>query len=137
MKKKIFKDSKKSDYLKENNWNQEQGKAGELLARRYLEKRGFQILAARYSTRFGEIDLIGLRRETIYFIEVKTRSYDGHGDPLEAITPFKISRLKRAACLFLQENSKYGKEYDIELLAIAVRDFEEKYEIECVPIFPD
>ena len=118
------------------NWNQEHGKMGEAMARRFLEKKGFKILISRYRTRVGEIDLIALKKTTLYFVEVKTRSDKDFGDPLEAITPLKIARLERAAIIFLEENPDYRSNFHIELLAIAVRCYGEESEIECVNLFP-
>ena len=34
------------------------GAAGEVMAARYLRKKGYTLLAANYRTRFGEIDII-------------------------------------------------------------------------------
>src|SRR5215813_6140180 len=49
------------------------GKTGEDLACAELERRGYAILARRYRTRFGEIDIIARDTQTIVFVEVKAR----------------------------------------------------------------
>ena len=78
------------------------GKDGEEAAARYLETRGYEILARRYRTRRGEIDLIARRHDVIAFVEVKTRRPDAggpqrFGSPLEAVTSTKQARLTGAA----------------------------------------
>jgi putative endonuclease len=53
------------------------GAAGELLARRHLEARGFRILDANYRTRHGELDLVAADERYLLFCEVKTRVVSG------------------------------------------------------------
>ena len=66
------------------------GKNGEEIARKYLEKQGYKILETnkRFS-RFSEIDIIALDKDTLVFVEVKTRKTDFCGHPAEAITQTK------------------------------------------------
>ena len=49
------------------------GKIGEDLACRELERRGYAILARRYRSRVGEIDIVASDGPTLVFVEVKTR----------------------------------------------------------------
>ena len=49
------------------------GAAGEALARRHLEARGFTLLDANFRTRHGELDLVVADRRHLVFCEVKTR----------------------------------------------------------------
>ena len=53
------------------------GAAGELLARRHLEARGFRILDANFRTRHGELDLVAADERYLVFCEVKTRVLSG------------------------------------------------------------
>lgn len=73
------------------------GKRGEELAGEYLKKQGYTIIEKNFSKRYGEIDLIALDRETLVFIEVKTRTSHEFGTPLEAITPWKLKAVIRSA----------------------------------------
>ncbi len=77
--------------------NIELGRRGEEEAARFLEARGFRIEARNVRTRFGEIDLIARDVRTVIFVEVKTRSSDESGMPLEAIPGRKAARLRRLA----------------------------------------
>jgi putative endonuclease len=77
------------------------GKAGEDLAARHLESRGFTVVARRYRTRMGEIDLVATSGDLVAFIEVKTRRGTGFGLPAESVNPVKQARLTRVAALFL------------------------------------
>ena len=77
------------------------GQAGEALACAELERRGFEILARRYRTRMGELDIIARDGSTVVFVEVKTRASDGWGSPADAVTPRKRARVRRMATDYL------------------------------------
>ena len=66
---------------------------------RFLERRKYVIVARNYRPRagFGEIDLVGWDRETLVFIEVKTRSSDDTGSPERAVDREKRRHLERTA----------------------------------------
>ncbi len=69
------------------------GKSGEDCACRELEGCGYAILARRYRSRFGEIDIVAREGEIIVFVEVKARTSDGYVEPAEAVTLSKQSRV--------------------------------------------
>ncbi|MFV0238257.1 MAG: YraN family protein [Flavobacteriales bacterium] len=70
----------------------ELGIEGELHAKKYLKEKGYTILEERWHFGRAEIDIIAKRRETLYIIEVKTRSYDEVAKPEDAIN-FKKKKL--------------------------------------------
>ena len=82
-------------------WNADQalGRKGEDLTHRFLERAGMRVVARNYRTPSGsgEIDLIAWDKETLVFIEVKTRQSSEYGVPERAIDQDKISRIRRAA----------------------------------------
>lgn len=86
------------------------GKMGEELAKEYLEKQGYKIIETnkRFS-RFCEIDIIALDKNTLVFCEVKTRKTTVCGSPFEAITKTKYQNIKKGIYFYLQENSDYKK----------------------------
>jgi len=69
------------------------GKAGEDLACRELERRGYAILERRYRIRRGEFDVIARDGETLVFVEVKARATSGYGSAAEAVTTHKRRQL--------------------------------------------
>ncbi|MEQ1760842.1 MAG: YraN family protein [Vicinamibacterales bacterium] len=77
------------------------GKWGEDLACAELQRRGYAILARRYRTRAGEIDIIARDGPTIVFVEVKTRSDPRFGGGAAAVTPWKQRRIAHMALDFL------------------------------------
>lgn len=78
------------------------GDEGERLAARYLRRQGYKILARRYRTAMGEIDLIARDGACIVFVEVKTRRSDAAGQPHEAVDAYKQAQLTRLALAFLK-----------------------------------
>jgi len=97
-------------------YKQAVGLEGETLAKNYLIKEGYKILAqnVRYQN-LGELDIVASRGGTIVFVEVKTRSNTNFGNPLEAMTQSKISRIIKSSGRYLSENDfrGYGYRYDV------------------------
>jgi putative endonuclease len=76
------------------------GAAGEALACRYLQARGFAVVARNFRCRSGEVDVVARQGETTVFVEVKERHGASHGQAHEAVTFGKRRRIVRAARLF-------------------------------------
>jgi putative endonuclease len=73
------------------------GKSGEDLACRELARLGYAILARRYRTRYGEIDIVARDGPTVVFVEVKARTGQRFGEPAEAVTLDKQTRIAAMA----------------------------------------
>jgi putative endonuclease len=75
------------------------GRRGEDIAHRYLQRVGIVIVARNYrmASGHGEVDLIGWERDTLVFVEVKSRQTDEYGAPDRAIGRQKEFSLIRAA----------------------------------------
>lgn len=85
------------------------GGIGEEFACSYLEEQGYKVLRRNYRIRGGEIDIIAKDKDTIAFVEVKTRLNHQFGLPEEAITPTKISFLTRAIEYFATVHNLHDK----------------------------
>ncbi len=86
----------------------ERGRVAEKLAANYLDQRGFRIIARNWHNRYAEIDIIAERLGTIHIIEVKYRLRTDYGGGLEAITPDKVERLRRATLAWATHNHFTG-----------------------------
>ena len=75
------------------------GRNAERLAAWALRAKGYRVLAERYKTRHGEIDLIVCRGRLIVFVEVKARATLREG--LESISERQQRRITAAATSFL------------------------------------
>lgn len=69
----------------------------EKLAAAYLTDKGYELLECNYATKYSEIDLILKDRATLVFCEVKYRSSNHYGSPLEAVDIRKQRRISKAA----------------------------------------
>jgi putative endonuclease len=77
------------------------GKQGEDLACRELRRRGYAIVARRYRTRFGELDVIARDHGVLVFVEVKTRRSGAFGGAAAAVGFQKQRRLINMARSYL------------------------------------
>ncbi len=78
------------------------GRRAESLAAWFLRLKGYRLLARRYKTPAGEIDLVMRRGRTVVFVEVKQRPDETAG--LEAVTPSGRRRIARAAAMWLSRH---------------------------------
>jgi len=81
------------------------GKTGEELAASLLVKNGYKILSRNYKIKLGEIDIVAKDKDTLVFVEVKTRLSDSFGLPCEAVSKFKQRQISRVAVAYLQKNN--------------------------------
>ena len=82
--------------------------SSELRARRHYRLRGYRILGENVWIGGYELDLVVRRGTTLVFCEVKGKSGDGFGDPLEMVTAEKVRRLRRAASAWLASHPEHG-----------------------------
>lgn len=78
------------------------GLSAESRAAILLIAKGYRILARRWKTPFGEIDIVARRRGTLVFVEVKAR--ERADDAAEAVTGRNQRRIIAAAELWLARN---------------------------------
>ena len=79
------------------------GRAGEAAAAEYLRKKRYAIVAAGYRSRYGEIDLIAQKGDTVVFVEVKLRKNADFAPAYAAVTPAKQRKIKITAQQWLAE----------------------------------
>lgn len=83
------------------------GHHSEALAAWALRLKGFRILARRYRTKLGEIDLIARRGDLVLIVEVKARPT--LIEAMEAIARESERRIEGAADLWLSRQPDYGR----------------------------
>ena len=87
---------------------QELGRYGEDVAVAHLQAAGLEVLDRNWRCREGEIDVVARAGDVVVFVEVKTRSGTGFGEPAEAVTATKTRRLRVLACRWLAERRPPG-----------------------------
>ena len=93
----------------------QRGTLGEDAARDFLKAAGLKFLTANYACKEGEIDLIFRDRETLVFVEVKTRTEGGWTRPGKAVDDRKKRALIRTANEYLKllKNPLVAYRYDV------------------------
>jgi putative endonuclease len=119
----LFRGSSQSEYLFGRNGfifmrRKELGNLGESLAAQRLEAQGYRIRDRNWRTSEGEVDIIAEERETIVFVEVKTRRSRRFGLPEEAMTKKKRQSLIKSALAYLDANQIQETNWRIDFVAI-------------------
>src|ERR1700720_3155750 len=79
------------------------GTRGENLACRFLQKNGYKILYRNFKgPTGGEIDVVFRNRDTLVFVEVKTRTREDFGRPLDSVNREKRNRIARGGLAWLR-----------------------------------
>lgn len=100
-------------------WSYRYGLWAEYAAALWLLLRGYRIVARRYKTPVGEIDLIVRKGRLLAFIEVKARS--DMTAALHAVTPAMRKRIVRAAQYFLvSQGMADDLEVRFDLIAVSL-----------------
>jgi hypothetical protein len=95
---------------------------GEATAAEYLTTKGYQILAKNVWFPVGELDLIARNpRGEIIFVEVKTRTSTDFG-ATEAVTHFKLHKLRKAAYRWLQDQPYATVRFDVISIVATQKD---------------
>ena len=81
------------------------GASGEEAVAAWYRARGYQVLAQNWRCRDGELDLVLRDGRKFVFCEVKTRTTDAFGAPVEAVTRTKQMRLRRLAARWLEDEA--------------------------------
>lgn len=103
---------------KSQNHNQTFGRHGENLACGFLENSGFTVQTRNFRTNMGEIDIIAEKNETIYIIEVKTRTSNQYGVPSEIINSAKLRRMEQVAWVYLKDTKQDQKPWQINIIEV-------------------
>jgi len=82
--------------------SRDKGDKAEELACGFLYERGFEIVERNFYSRFGEIDIIASKDDTLHFIEVK--SGEDYEVAVANITAQKLSRLIKTGNIYLKKN---------------------------------
>ena len=80
------------------------GAWGEAQAAEYLRKKRYEIVAAGYRSRFGEIDMIVSNKKYLVFVEVKLRKSDSFAKAMEYVDQRKQDKIRMTASMYLSQN---------------------------------
>lgn len=86
---------------------EKRGHRSEWLAAWALRLKGWRIVAKRFKTKTGEVDLIARKRELVIMVEVKARS--SLIEAMDAVTPTAQRRIEAAGDIWLARQPDYSR----------------------------
>ena len=90
------------------------GLMGEMRAAQYLRRKGYDIYAANFKSKSGEIDIIAEKDHILCFVEVKTRRDGGYFPPADAVDRKKEENVRSTAAYYLSVSKlKMDVRFDI------------------------
>lgn len=92
-------------------FNKDIGFYCENLAVKFLKNHSYKILDQNYKNRFGEIDIICLKDNTLIIVEVKGRYDYRFGNPLESVTTSKQNSIYKVTLAYIS----YKKLFNINV----------------------
>lgn len=95
---------------------------GEEVAKRYLQGKGYKILAEHWTSRIGELDLVAKKNGRYIIVEVKTRTSRAFGTPEEAIDIWKQRKLAKTGELFLLKHHLVDVPWQIDAVAVEIME---------------
>lgn len=101
---------------------------GEEMAANFLKKLGYKIIDRNFRARNTEIDIVLVKDKTLVFVEVKTRTSEKFGTPLEQITYWKLKSLIKAAQYYKMTHQKLPEAMRIDAVSVDLSSKEPKIE---------
>ncbi len=99
------------------------GRSAERAVADHLRALDYDILQQNWRTRWCEIDVVAQKAQTIYYVEVKYRKNDYHGDGLAYITPRKLQQMHFAVELWVS-NHRWNGDYILAAASVTGKEFE-------------
>jgi putative endonuclease len=96
----------------------ELGNAGEAAAVSWYEDNGFEVVARNWRCAIGEIDIVARRGALVVIAEVKTRTSQRFGAPVEAVGHEKQVRLRRLGARYLREAALPGVRLRYDVVSV-------------------
>ena len=94
------------------------GKRGEEIAIRHLRQLGYLILERNYRCPLGEIDIVAQDKDTIVFVEVKSRKTEDFGDPELAVGRAKQKKISLLSLYYLNQHNSAPENARFDVVAI-------------------
>ena len=97
------------------------GETGERVAERWLARQGWRIIQRRFRSGHRDIDLVAERDGMVIFVEVKARTGDRFGDPVEAVGWRKQRELARSAAVWIARHGRLGESYRFDVVGVLLQ----------------
>jgi len=105
------------------------GKMGENMAAEHLASLGYEIVARNFRCPLGEIDIVARDRDTLVFVEVRSRRTDSYGSPMESVGLAKQKKLSIVAAYYLNRHGLDGIKARFDVVAVKLRSSRAEVEL--------
>jgi putative endonuclease len=96
------------------------GLVAEDFAAKLLLQNGYKVIERNFRSRFGEIDVVALKDDSLIFVEVKARWSLKFGRPEEAVTSSKLWKIRKTAEFYSLTHPNLPKRMRIEVVALEI-----------------
>lgn len=98
------------------------GSKAEDIASSLLLQNGYKIIDRNFHSRFGEIDIVALKDNTLIFVEVKARHSLKYGMPEEAVTRQKLYKIRKTGEYYSILHPELPKKLRIDVVALIIEN---------------
>lgn len=109
--------------------NQEIGKFGETLAKKYLIRHGYKIIDSNVKLSYQELDIVARKNGLTVFVEVKTRISQIYGPAEDAFAFRKSERFRRGIEMFIKRHKICADEIRADLITVDIDRFKKTAKI--------
>ena len=97
---------------------QQMGKIGEEIAVDFLKKSGYKIVERNFRCNLGEIDIIAFDKNTLAFIEVRTKKTSSFCTPQETVNFSKQKKLHKLSLYYLMKKQIKNTDCRFDVVAV-------------------
>ena len=94
------------------------GQTGERAAALFLRSKGYDILQRNFHSRYGEIDIIAKKGETVSFVEVKTRGKNALDTPAASVDIFKRRKIIKTAQFYIINKQLINADFRFDVVEV-------------------
>ncbi|AJA48125.1 hypothetical protein UPF0102 [Clostridium pasteurianum DSM 525 = ATCC 6013] len=113
-------------------YNKEIGNYGENEAVQYLQDLNYEIIERNFKCKMGEIDIIAKYKETLCFIEVKTRYATNYGFPAEAVDRRKQFKIYKISELYIIKNKISDLNFRFDVIEVLLNSKNNRFSLRLI-----
>lgn len=101
------------------------GQIAEDVAAKFIQSKGYLIIARHVTSRFGEIDILARDGDALVAVEVKARRNRKFGTAIEGVTRKKLEALEMVLTEYIQRHTPATTSWRIDVVTVEYRGDEE------------
>ena len=87
----------------------------------FLRQNGYSIVLRNFYSRFGEIDILAIKNDTLHAVEVKSGT--DYESAIQNITPSKLNKIVKTLNVYMKKNAIF-LDYCIDAVIVVDNDIE-------------